>query len=137
MKVSVHDIARAYIDLAAQAPESEHEEIAQAAIELLQKHGLMRFARTFPALVAKLWRKRDGAISLEITTPFPDAAEAECIRSVVEKALSRPSMLLQAFDKLLIGGAVVRVEDERFDYSVRSALSELANSVSDTLPLPS
>ncbi len=129
MKPSVQDIARAFIELADSLPESERAALIDAVITLLHDRGLVREARLFPALVALLWRKREGAVSVTFTGPSPDASEAERIGSVIEKALGRPCMLARLTDRQLIGGAVVRVEDERFDFSVRGALHGLADSL--------
>lgn len=135
MKVTATDIARAFVDLAAEQPESERAALVEAAVALLRSHSLMREARTFPAKVAKLWRKRDGSALVVLTTPSADASAADHICSLVEKAIHRPCILMQHEDKSLIGGAILRVEDERFDFSVRTALVELADRVSDALPI--
>lgn len=125
MKTSVKDIARAFIALTVSLPESDRDGLIDATITALQDRGLLREARTFPALVASIWRKSEGAVSVAYTSPFSDAQEAERIGSIVEKTLGRPCMLTRLTNTHLIGGAVVRVEDERFDFSVRGALSDL------------
>lgn len=126
MTTAIRTIAQAFVDLAAGADEGEREALADAAVELLKRHGLLNAARTFPALVEKLWRRKEQAVEAVLATPTGAAgAEARAIGMLLSSALQRPCTVEERAEPALIGGAVLTVGDERFDYSVRRMLADI------------
>lgn len=136
MTVALRSIAQAFVDCAAEAPESERDALADAAVELLRRYGLLNAARTFPALVEKLWRQKERAVEAVLATPGGAAGDhARAIGELLASVLKRPFVLTERADPSLIGGAVLTIGDERFDYSVRRMLAELGSTIaSPSLP---
>ncbi len=64
----------------------------------------------------------------EIVTAYPlDAIEEARIASAVQKRLGKEVRIKQRVDQALIGGAVVRVGDTVYDFSLKGGLNQLAN----------
>ena len=73
-------------------------------------------------------KKANKELSVELVTPTGDAGDAaESIQSIVSKAVGRPVHLSQKAAPIL-GGAIVSLHDDRLDYSVKTALTQLERS---------
>lgn len=127
MKVTALAIARAFVESAKTTPEKELPALADAAASLLGTHGLLKDSRTFPALVARVWRVQEGVASVRIETRTGDAGPlTKDILSIVESALKRTCILEERANPALLGGLILSIEDERFDASLRGALTALS-----------
>ena len=130
MKVTALAIARAFVESAKTMPEKDIPALADAAAALLGAHGLLKDSRTFPSLVERVWRTQEGVASVRIDTRTGDAGPLKKeITSIVEAALKRPCVLEERADPSLLGGLVLKIEDERFDASLRGALTALSSLI--------
>lgn len=137
MKVTALSIARAFVDTAKTVHKDEIPALADAAVALLATHGLLRAARTFPALVERVWQKEEGVVPIRITTVTGHAgAMKDEVLHIVKTALGRPCAVEERADPSILGGVMLGIEDERFDCTLRGALVELAARVTQPISLP-
>ena len=137
MKISVATVARAVVDTARMQPSQEYAALAQAAIEVLATHGLLRESRKFLTLVERTEHKQEGIVPVKITTKNGDSGpmKKELLR-VMESALRRSCQLEEQADPSVIGGLLLTIGDERFDATIRSALMDLAEKLTAPIPIP-
>lgn len=122
MKRTPDDIARALIDTCSQVPKEDIANVVDAAIQLLTQQGMAKAIRTFPRTVHRMLQKKYGVLYIELTTP-KDAGDTERdILFALSEVLGKSIELSVSSDARLIGGARLRVGDERIDASVRAAL---------------
>jgi F0F1-type ATP synthase delta subunit len=134
MKITPLDIARALIETCKSLPDAEYPAVAEAALEMLRSRGLSRAVRTFPRLVRETLERREGIVFARLTTPTGDAgALADAIAAALAAGLKKKVEMTQATDRTLLGGAKITAGDERFDASVRGALSSLQTALTSTL----
>jgi len=127
MKVTALMIARAFVDSAKTLPAAEIPALSDAAAALLGQHGLLGESRTFPALVERVWKQQEGITSVRITTRTGDAGPAKHeILKIVQDNLKRTCVLEERADPGILGGLELLIGDERFDATLRSALTGLS-----------
>lgn len=125
MKVTPTDVALSLVETCKSLPEERYPEAADAALEMLRRHGLSRALRTFPRMVREVLRKRERMVFGSLTVPNGGEEAATRLLPVLEKALGRKVSLAGWSDPSLLGGALLQVGDDRFDASLRGALSRL------------
>lgn len=136
MKISTAIVARAVVDTARMQPSEEHDALAQAAIEVLAAHGLLRESRKFLTLVERMWQKQEGIVPVKITTKNGDSGPMKKqLLQVMESALRRSCQMEEQADPGIIGGLLLTIGDERFDATVRSTLVDLASRLTQPIPL--
>ena len=124
MKVHAKDIARATVDLLESTPTAQHEALCDAALALLERHGLRREVQVFPRILKRLLMQRDRRVSFRTPSGHTGAA-GKTIAGALEKALGHPVIFEEEADPDLLGGALLTVGDERLDASLRGALRTL------------
>jgi len=130
MKVTALAIARAFVESVKTLPEKEIPALADAAAALLGTHGLLKDSRTFPQLVERVWRTQKGMAAVRIETRTGDVGPLKQeIKSIVESALKQPCDLEERADPSILGGLILKIDDERFDASLRGALTELSTRI--------
>ena len=120
-------IADALIELSDSVPEQELSGVVDSAIKLLD-HEDAADIRRFPGRVVEALQKRDGVVIATLTTPSGDVGHQRAeIIALIEKRLGGKLkvQLHEQKDPSMIGGAVLTIGDERYDVSIRTALSEL------------
>lgn len=131
MKVTALSIARVCVSVGKELPAAELPALMDTAASLLVSHGLLKDARTFPELLRREWLKAEGAIATTLETTSGSAGKtAEEIGSLLQHALKKACVLEERADPTLLGGMVLSVGDERFDLSLRGALTELSRTLS-------
>lgn len=136
MKVTVANIAQAVVDAARMQPVEEIGVLADAAAEVLKRHGLLSESRKFLTLVDRLWQKQEAVTSVKLISPKGDSGQLKKqLQAAVEAALNRRCVIEETADPTIIGGLVMRVGDERFDATVRTALNELSDRLAEPIPM--
>lgn len=128
MKMTATDIARALIDTCSEIQQSEFPDAVEAAVDLLRKNGLGKAVRTFPRLVRRTLEKKYGVLYVELTVPSGDETKNDILLALSE-ALGKSIELTVNTDPSLIGGALLRVGDERIDASVRGEVERLRTHI--------
>ncbi len=131
MKATEQDIARAFIATVHSLPESDAAAACDAAIVALHTHGFGRSVRLFPRVVRDMLLKEEGMLSAQITTSTGDVGEMRGgLVSALETSLQKKVTLEERKDPSLLGGALLQVGDERFDFSVRGILRSMQSHLS-------
>lgn len=138
MKVSVSSIARAVVDSARMQPVEEIGALAEAAAEVLKRHGLLSESRKFLTLVDRLWHKQEAVTTVKIVSPKGDLGPVtKQLVSIIESSLNRRCTAEESADPSMIGGLVLSVGDERFDATVRTVLNELSDRLAEPIVIKS
>lgn len=119
-------LARAVRDLESTLPPDREEALAQAAMLLLEEHGIL--SRT-GHLVRRLERaKGKAAHSALLLTPGGDASMArDIVHHALSSAAKREIPLTEQADPSLLGGVRIELHDDRLDTSLRGRLHLLAS----------
>jgi F-type H+-transporting ATPase subunit delta len=100
--------------------------LSMTFIELLlsnkRESHLPHIARNFKSL----FRKNQGILSAEIIVSEPiDKEQSEKFRSLLKKTFNSEIELEETLKPSILGGFILRVEDEQFDGSVSSGLAKI------------
>lgn len=137
MKMTAASLARAFVETGRTLPEAEIPALADAAAHILIEQGLFRDAHIFPRMVEREWFKRDGAVQVKITTSGKEtSAFKKEVGHAVEQALKRSCFVEEHADPSVLGGVLLQVGDERYDATLRGALSDLSAKLTAPIPLP-
>lgn len=136
MKLTPRAVARAVVSVGRTLPAEELPALLDAAASLLIGRGLMKAARTFPALLEHEWLKQEDAVSVKLTSTTGHAGHAkDDILAILQGALKRTCFLEERIDPAIRGGLLLTVGDERFDATLRGALTELASRLTQPIPI--
>lgn len=131
---SVRAIARALVELTDGQPSSELAGYSDAAIVLVKKQSPSALTR-FTRLVLRELKNRRKTKDALLTTPSGSIGEDHGkFLSALEQVLKTPVSLTEEKELALLGGAVLRIGDERFDASLQSALTRLQDNLLSPLP---
>jgi len=131
MKVSALAIARAVASIGKTLPAGDLPLLMDAAASMLIEQGLIRDARIFPDLLKRVWLKEEGAVAATLTTMNGSAGKATAeLHSLLESSLKRTCLLEEQADPGILGGMLLSVGDERFDLTLRGALTDLTRTLS-------
>lgn len=127
-------LATATVDIARPLPQEDLPALADAALRLLEHHGLAPKCTTFLRLLHRILRKEKTALPLTLATPSGNAGpHRESIASLTRTATGKPVELQESVDPTLLGGALIAYGDERFDASLRGSLTSLHRHLSSPL----
>ena len=122
MKTNLQALAKAVAEIAATLPRARLPELADAATSLCSDS---RQVKTLPRMVQRMLR-RYGALPVTIDVPTAlSSREQQEFTELLTKLLKRPIAVDIVENASLIGGARVKISDERFDYSLRGALNRI------------
>jgi F0F1-type ATP synthase delta subunit len=100
--------------------------LAEAALLLLEKHGLQREIPNFLSAVAAVLDDRMGRKRANLTVGFGDADEtAVTLERMLKSTQGGLWHISAARDENLLGGVRLRVGDDQIDASLRAALHQL------------
>ena len=127
MKKILKLTARALVEISCTCRECDCGKLCDAAIGYLRGCKCSRAQlRDFVRAVSVELRKSDVAMLIRLTTPSGKSGDhAKKIESALGKALGRRVELEENAEKDLIGGAKITYGDERFDYTLHGALTQL------------
>jgi F0F1-type ATP synthase delta subunit len=127
MKLNVRLVARALVEIAADLTPDRAAEAAGAAVALIQQQGRRGDLSRLPRLVRRLLKTQGPATAyLEAPGTVP-TAEAAALTKALGQALGRPVALETNDIPALLGGARLRVGDDRFDASLSGALRQVSS----------
>lgn len=128
-------LAQATLATARTIPKTDFPALADAALRLLDQHGLSAKKNLFHRLVMRAAAREDAVLPLSIATPSGSAGKhAESIASFLRLSLGKPVDVRESADAHLLGGALLAYCDERFDASLRGTLTTLHRRLSSPLP---
>lgn len=128
-------LVQATLDTARTIPKKDLPALADAAFRLLDRHSLSAQKMLFHRLVKRAVLREDAVLPLAIATPSGSVGKhAESIASFFRLSLGKPVEVHESADVHLLGGALLAYRDERFDASLRGALTSLHRHLSSSLP---
>ncbi len=128
-------LALATLATARTIPKKDLPALADAAFRLLDRHGFSSQKMTFHRLVQRAVLREDIVLPLSIQTPSGSAGKhAESIASFLRLSIGKPVEVRESADAHLLGGALLAYRDERFDASLRGAITSLHRHLSSPLP---
>lgn len=127
MRYQPKDIARALVDIARNSANKHFDAEIDAAVQLFRLHNTGKSLRSFPTLVERELRKAGMDVRATLVTPTGDAgAISKDIARELQKIFDEGTVQLeQRADATMLGGAVLIVNDERFDVSIPGSLARL------------
>lgn len=127
-------LVQATLDTARTIPIKDLPALADAALRLLDQHGLFAKKTLFHHLVQRAVVREDAMLPLSIATPSGSSGKhAESIASFLRLSLGKPVEIHELADAHLLGGALLAYRDERFDASLRGTLTALHRHLSSPL----
>ncbi len=133
MKISQNDIAQALVDVSMDMPEANFAAEIDTAIAMLKRTNPGKPLRSFPYILERMLYRKGQMFAAKLMTPTGHAGEqAQVIQKILEDTLKRPVELEEIAVPDMIGGAVLRVGDERFDMSIKGALTQLKDYLTTT-----
>ncbi len=124
MKLSPHRFARAIAQLSITLPADQQAGLADAVVAELEARGQRALLRTLPRLVEEALEEARGIVPASLTVATPATHEQKDLALALERALSKKVDFTVETDPALLGGARLQIKDDRFDYSLRSALTQ-------------
>lgn len=133
MNIKTVDIAHALISVSASLTAQQMKHECDSAIALVKMHSPGTPLRVLKSRVTTLLRRREMCIPATLRTPTGHAGPAAAtLMATAQSALHATVELTEHADAALIGGAVLRVGDERMDRSVSGALTTLHRTLTTT-----
>lgn len=126
MKIKPEHIAQALADLSLTVPEEQLAGEIDSALMYLRQNNTGKSVRTFSHVLERVLRRSGRMFSAILYTPDGKAGDhGPVVQKILEQHFKHEVELEIVADPSLIGGAVLRVQDERFDLSVAGALDLL------------
>jgi F0F1-type ATP synthase delta subunit len=123
-------LAEAFLESIKDIPEADHAHAADAAIRVAAKQGIA--LGDFQREVQRLLPRYDRTVHAVLeTTDGKAGAHAHALQKELAGNLDRP-VTLEERKADVLGGAVLRVGDDRFDFSVRGALQHAEDVLKGT-----
>jgi F-type H+-transporting ATPase subunit delta len=96
------------------------------ALQVLRRKKRLDILRAVAATYRQAWLERRGRVQVDVTTaaPLSDALRAELQRSI-DRASGKKAEITARVDPELLGGMVLRFDDQRFDTSLAAELTRL------------
>jgi len=137
MTLDIRLLARAVVEEVDAHP-SHASQALDAAVHLLEQHGQHSALRSLPRMLRQAQRRygKSQMVRVEVPTQLTET-EHKALVSTLEKASGRPVTLEEEAMPALIGGARLRVGDERLDASLSGDLSRLSQLFTSSSSLPS
>jgi F-type H+-transporting ATPase subunit delta len=104
-------------------------------VAVMARHDRLALLSETAGAYADLLDKHLGRVDVEMTVARPlDDAQAEQIRQRVSQALGRTAVIHAGVDESIIGGLILRVQDQLIDASVRAQLQSMRNRLLASRP---
>jgi len=102
------------------------------ALQVMRRKGRLELLRAVAAAYRQEWLRRRNRVEVQVTSAvaLTDALRAELSRAVRTRT-GREPQLVERVDPALLGGLVVRVDDDKFDGSVARELGRIEERLLD------
>lgn len=101
--------------------------VIKSFLELLVKNNDLSKAEKIIAEFVKLWNKKEGVVESEITTARKlDKASSDSLKKMVAELTGAKKVIVnEKIDEKILGGAVIRYDDQILDASLKTRLAGL------------
>ena len=134
MKIHPKTLAQHIVHLAKDLPTKDLPHLMDAVADFLEKRGDRKMLRQLPYHLEKAFRTAHNLTSVSVTsTSDLHPTERKELLESLKKSLEGTIELSEEKDPSLLGGVRIAIGDERFDYSLSSALQEASHILSASL----
>lgn len=133
MKIRPNALAAEIVRTAEQIPAKDLPALMDKVAGILEQRGERRLLRQLPYYVEKAYLKHHGITPVTVTSPGKEFAAGTELSEALTKAIKGKVELSEETDPSLIGGVRLTIGDDRFDFSLVTALQEAARSLSTPL----
>lgn len=124
------ELARALVNLLEEQRNANgRSALFDAAISWMTTHGLSHEIPLLPRLLTDATHERNGTLPATVATPGGSLGEEskEDLTAALEKTIGKKIMLEEQASSALLGGAIVKIGDERLDGSLQAALAQFCS----------
>lgn len=105
-------------------------ELLVDALQVMRRKGRLDLLRAVALAYRAEWLRRRRRVEVEVTSAVPLSDELrEALRRAAARRAGREPLLVERVDPGLLGGLVVRIDDEKFDGSVARELARLEETL--------
>lgn len=102
---------------------------------VLNSHGRVASLAAIAGAFDDLMQAQLGRIEVDVTVAQTlDASQLEAVRQKIGAALKKDPVIQQFLDESIIGGMILRVEDQLIDGSVRTQLAQIRRQMQAAVP---
>lgn len=130
MKYTAKHYAQALMDAVEQAAPKDEEQILDNFVRILAENNDIRMFEQIAEEYHKLDLAKKGQKQIELTTArVMDKHTEQEILEQLNKLAKVKVEVKKKIDEELIGGIIIRMEDQQLDASVKNSLEELKNNL--------
>ena len=132
MKIAAKDYAKALIEIIEQTNPKDQDMVLDNFVQVLTENNDIRLFDEIADEFHKQELAKKGIKQIEVTSAHPinKANEQEIIHEL-NKLVKGNYELKKEIDEKLIGGVVIRMDDQMIDASVKNNLEQLKNELSN------
>lgn len=131
MKLTVKQLARALYEAGADKDETAIKQITDNFLNILVEEGQIKKWPVIEQEFIKIWNQEKGIVIAKIKSA--SSLQEEMKQAVIDKIKERTGgkeiELSLEVDKTIIGGCVIRYDDEVLDLSLKNGLREMAKKL--------
>lgn len=131
MKITSSQYGKALINALEESDLEERDAVLDRFLALLMKNNAVRQMGEILASIEKENKKEKGVEDVDVVAAFPLTEDLRGkIMKKMEKLIGRKIILNEVLDKSIIGGVIIRFNDNLFDASIRSKIKRLGKELS-------
>jgi len=131
MKITSSQYGKALINALEGSVSKERDAIMDRFLALLIKNNAVRQMGEIVASIEKENKKEKGVEDVDVVTAFPLTEDIRGkIMQKMESLIGRKIILNEILDKSIIGGVIIKFNDNLFDASIKSKIRRLGKELS-------
>ncbi len=131
MKITSSQYGKALINALEESDPKERDAVLDRFSALLMKNNAVRQMGEILASIEKENKKEKGVEDVGVATAFPLTEDLRSkIMKKMEKLTGRKVILKEILDKSIIGGVIIRFNDNLFDASIKSKIRRMGKELS-------
>jgi F-type H+-transporting ATPase subunit delta len=133
MKLNRKRLAQALVQTASELKSADMPQLVDALVQLLAQHGEANLLRSMGPYLEEAYNELNSIVPVTVTTAEKQTEEQlKDLTKALEEALGKKVDLILETDPSLIGGARIRMGDERIDFSLATSLQTAVSHLSSS-----
>lgn len=127
MKITINQYAQTLFDLTNGKGEAEVQKVVLNFFKVVKKNGQLKLMSKVMEAFSLIWNEKNKIIEAEIVTACElDLETKSKLEDQLKKKYGVENVIIkEKLDKSVLGGMVLRIKDEVFDYSIKGQLKKL------------